>query len=104
MFATPTRRRDCRPCVFPSHASRVRPSQPCPPRDVRSAGAADLLRCRSGIARAAPRPWLPEERLMTARRDSMIEIVKALAGPMVWAAHFFFLYLVEAFACAAHGV
>ena len=41
---------------------------------------------------------------MTARRDSMIEIVKALAGPMVWAAHFFFLYLVEAFACAAHGV
>lgn len=32
--------------------------------------------------------------------DSVIDLMKALAGPIVWAAHFFFLYLTEAFACA----
>jgi phosphatidylserine synthase len=32
--------------------------------------------------------------------DSVIYLLKALAGPSVWAAHFFFLYLTEAFACA----
>jgi hypothetical protein len=33
----------------------------------------------------------------------MLAIIKALAGPIVWAAHFFFLYLVEAFLCPAGG-
>jgi len=32
--------------------------------------------------------------------DSVIDLVKALTGPIVWAAHFFFLYLNEAFQCA----
>ncbi len=34
------------------------------------------------------------------RPDSVIDLVKVLIGPIVWAAHFFFLYLTEAFACA----
>jgi hypothetical protein len=32
-----------------------------------------------------------------------LHLVKALAGPIVWAAHFFFLYLTEAFACTGQG-
>jgi hypothetical protein len=32
--------------------------------------------------------------------DSVIDLVKVMIGPIVWAAHFFFLYLTEAFACA----
>jgi hypothetical protein len=37
---------------------------------------------------------------MKPRPSSMIDFVKALAGPIVWAGHFFFLYLTEAFAGA----
>jgi len=41
---------------------------------------------------------------MSARRDSVIDLVKAVTGPIVWAIHFFFLYLTEAFACANRGL
>ena len=36
--------------------------------------------------------------------DSVIDLVKPLTGPIVWAAHFFFLYLTEAFACAGSSL
>jgi hypothetical protein len=36
--------------------------------------------------------------------DSVIDLVTALTGPIVWAAHFFFLYLTEAFACAGSNL
>ena len=40
--------------------------------------------------------------MMTQPR-SILELMKALAGPIIWAAHFFLLYLVEAFACTSQG-
>jgi hypothetical protein len=40
---------------------------------------------------------------MTAQPHSMRAIIGALAGPIVWAGHFFFLYLMEAFACTSQG-
>ena len=40
---------------------------------------------------------------MKAQPRSVFELMKALAGPIVWAAHFFLLYLVEAFACTGQG-
>lgn len=36
--------------------------------------------------------------------DSVIDLVKALTGPIVWSAHFFLLYLAEAFACAGSNL
>jgi hypothetical protein len=38
---------------------------------------------------------------MSARPLPLTHLVVALAGPIVWAAHFFTLYLAEAFACSA---
>jgi len=37
---------------------------------------------------------------MTPPVRPVTDIVLALSGPLVWAAHFFVLYLTEAFACA----
>jgi hypothetical protein len=37
---------------------------------------------------------------MTPRVQPVTDIVLALSGPLIWAAHFFVLYLTEAFACA----
>jgi hypothetical protein len=38
---------------------------------------------------------------VTAEVHSRLVVLKALAGPIVWAGHFFFLYLLEAFLCTA---
>lgn len=38
---------------------------------------------------------------MNARPLSLTHLLIALTGPIVWAAHFFILYLAEAFACGA---
>jgi hypothetical protein len=40
---------------------------------------------------------------MTVRPLPLSHLVFALAGPIVWAAHFFILYLVEAFGCTSTG-
>jgi hypothetical protein len=40
---------------------------------------------------------------MTARPLSLSHLVLALAGPIVWAAHFFILYLAASFACTSAG-
>ncbi len=40
---------------------------------------------------------------MKTQPRSILELMKALAGPIIWAAHFFLLYLVEAFACTGQG-
>jgi len=34
----------------------------------------------------------------------MLEFIMALNGPIVWAAHFFFLYLADALACSGPGL
>ena len=38
---------------------------------------------------------------MNARPLPLTHLIPALTGPIVWATHFFILYLAEAFACAA---
>ncbi len=37
---------------------------------------------------------------MNTQPRPMSDLVLALTGPIVWAAHFFFLYLAEAFLCS----
>jgi hypothetical protein len=37
---------------------------------------------------------------MTPRVRPVTDIVLALSGPLIWVAHFFVLYLTEAFVCA----
>jgi hypothetical protein len=41
---------------------------------------------------------------MTARPLPLSHLVLALTGPIVWAAHFFILYLAEAFTCTSAGI
>jgi hypothetical protein len=36
---------------------------------------------------------------MRVQRHSVVAFLKALAGPIVWAAHFFSIYLADAFLC-----
>lgn len=40
---------------------------------------------------------------MTPRIRPMTDLLLAVAGPIVWAAHFFGLYLAEALLCPAQG-
>ena len=80
--------------------SRDRPAPSYPARDLRYLRAARLLRGRPGSAGPAAGARLPEGRRMSAHPRSMSDLLLALTGPIVWAGHFFGVYLTEALLCS----
>src|SRR5690606_17395364 len=70
-------------------------------RELRQHHAALALHGDARFAGACARPWFPAPNRMSPMQTSFPRtLLFLLAGPIIWAAHFVFVYSVHGIACA----